>query len=301
VRQQDNNSSVVSKGRAKSYGRAALDIACDAKAAALRYAQRGWPVFPCLGKTPLTAHGFKDATTDPEAIEAWWHKNPDAAISVATGQSSGVVVLDIDIKTPGPTGWDSLDELGLSPLIDTPMAHTPSGGTHCYFDPCGREIPSSVGKVGACLDVRGDRACCVLPSPGESYWWDPHKNLGTTPLAPAPEWLTIPARTVSRPPPYRPHSGGLTSYAANAINSAVSRIYTAPEGQQAITLNREAYGIGQLVATALVSERIALDALMQGALAMPSYDRWRPWRRTEVERSVRRSFEAGMQRPRDGR
>ena len=33
---------------------------------ALIYAQRGLRVFPCrtAGKTPLTKHGFKDATTD---------------------------------------------------------------------------------------------------------------------------------------------------------------------------------------------------------------------------------------------
>jgi hypothetical protein len=50
-----------------------------------------------------------------------------------------------------------------------------------------------------------------------------------------------------------------------------------------------------------VPERIALDALLCGAFAMPSYDRWHPWRRGNVVRSVRRAFEAGMRSPRDGR
>ncbi len=33
----------------------------------LRYAERGWPVFPCKPheKIPATPHGFKDATRDP--------------------------------------------------------------------------------------------------------------------------------------------------------------------------------------------------------------------------------------------
>ena len=40
---------------------------------ALTYATRGWPVFPCqIGqKTPATAHGYLDATTDPAQITAW--------------------------------------------------------------------------------------------------------------------------------------------------------------------------------------------------------------------------------------
>jgi hypothetical protein len=258
------------KEQAEDCERMALNRPCEPVTAALLYAQRGWRVFPCRGKTPLTPHGFKDATTDPEAIKVWWRESPTATISVATGLQSGVVVLDIDNKAPGPTGWDSLEELGLSSLVDTPIAHTPSGGAHYYFDPLGREIPSSVGKLGACFDVKGERACCVLPTPGASYWWDPHKNPTTTPLAPAPEWLAPPpARPILKARPAGPPLGELTPYGANAINSAVSRIYTAPEGQQAITLNREAYGVGQLVGASVVPRRVALGALVYGALAMP--------------------------------
>jgi Bifunctional DNA primase/polymerase, N-terminal len=47
--------------------------------AALRYANRGIPVFPCspLDKKPLTPHGFKDATTDEAQIRAWWTQWPN--------------------------------------------------------------------------------------------------------------------------------------------------------------------------------------------------------------------------------
>jgi hypothetical protein len=51
------------------------EFVCEEKAllqAALEYAHRGWPVFPCdKGKRPLTKHGFKDATTDENQIRAW--------------------------------------------------------------------------------------------------------------------------------------------------------------------------------------------------------------------------------------
>jgi hypothetical protein len=37
---------------------------------------------------------------------------------------------------------------------------------------------------------------------------------------------------------------------------------------------------------------------MQAAFAMPTYDRRRPWRRADVERSVKASFLAGIREPR---
>ena len=51
----------------------------DLLSAALRYAELGYPVFPCEPGTnrPATAHGFKDATTDPARIERWWAERTD--------------------------------------------------------------------------------------------------------------------------------------------------------------------------------------------------------------------------------
>src|SRR5437899_2933409 len=68
--------------------------------AALAYAARGWAVHPLtpLAKTPLTAHGCKDATTDRAQIETWWTSNPDANIGIATGAVSQISVLDVDVK-----------------------------------------------------------------------------------------------------------------------------------------------------------------------------------------------------------
>ena len=54
---------------------------------ALRLAQKGSAVFPCRprDKRPATANGLKDATTDPEAISAWWQQEPNFNVAIATG------------------------------------------------------------------------------------------------------------------------------------------------------------------------------------------------------------------------
>ena len=63
--------------------------------AALSYArERGWSVLPLDGKQPLTEHGVHDATTDPDVIEAWWRRWPDANVGLATGR--GLFVVDVD-------------------------------------------------------------------------------------------------------------------------------------------------------------------------------------------------------------
>jgi hypothetical protein len=66
--------------------------------AALAWAKAGYPVFPCKqDKSPYTAHGYKDATTDPAIITAWWTKWPNALIAVPTGKET-FDVLDLDVK-----------------------------------------------------------------------------------------------------------------------------------------------------------------------------------------------------------
>ena len=58
----------------------------------------GWPVFPCKpDKSPLTPHGFKDATTDQQQIDQWWTAHPNAMIGMPTGAASGCFVVDVDI------------------------------------------------------------------------------------------------------------------------------------------------------------------------------------------------------------
>lgn len=134
-----------------------------------------WPVFPVKvrGKDPLTAHGYLDATADPEQISAWWARWPLANIGLATGAASGVFVLDLDRKYGGLVALGLLeDELG--PLPPTPRVRSGDGGLHHYlaYQPgIGRY---KTGWPG--VEVLGDGGYVILPPSvhpnGARYEWE---------------------------------------------------------------------------------------------------------------------------------
>jgi hypothetical protein len=109
--------------------------------AAQEYAAKGWAVIPLApnDKTPLTKHGFKDATTDSEEIHAWAEDHPNANLGIRTGIASGLVVFDLDVKN-GKDGIKALlDAVGALPKTLT--ATTPSGGLHHYYKHPGAHTP----------------------------------------------------------------------------------------------------------------------------------------------------------------
>jgi hypothetical protein len=103
---------------------------------ALAYAARGWPVFPCQPgqKTPATAHGCRDATTNPDQITVWFTRHPHQNLAIATG-APGPDVLDVDDHGPAGNGYPALARLSRAGLLDSASAYvrTPSGGLHAYF------------------------------------------------------------------------------------------------------------------------------------------------------------------------
>jgi hypothetical protein len=257
-------------------------------AAALAYAGRGWPVFPCgRNKRPRIAAGFKAAVTDPAHIEAWWRQWPDALIGIPTGRASGLVVLDVDVKDPARYGFDSLEILGRSILPATPMVHTRSGGLHVYFAAIATEIRSSAGELGSGLDVRGEGGYVIVPSPGSGYTWDPHWDLEMAPLVSAPAWLGHRRRRA-------PSGSRLARLDPQRIlDRACEIIRGAPDGQRQEILNREAFSIGRLVAAGGLAEGVARHALETAAAAMV-------WRREgdrkKAEYDLARAFSHGLQR-----
>ena len=103
---------------------------------ALAFATCGWPVLPCQPgqKTPVTRHGYRDATTDPGQITAWFGRRPDWNLAIATG-APGPDVLDVDQHGEAGTGYAAFRQLRAAGLLDGARAwvRTPSGGLHAYF------------------------------------------------------------------------------------------------------------------------------------------------------------------------
>jgi len=191
---------------------------------ALRYASHGWRVLPlhsikdghCTcgagescnrpGKHPLTQHGVRDATTDPDQIRAWWEKWPNANIGMATGPESGIIVIDIDPRNGGHKSLKKL-EAELGSLTETVTAKTGGGGQHRIFkSPTFTVKTDTAGKaLGAGLDVLSSGSFIVAPASrhisGERYLW--LKKLGDKVARPKdlPEkWIAhLKARNAAKP------------------------------------------------------------------------------------------------------
>jgi hypothetical protein len=154
---------------------------------ALRYARKGIPIFPLNGKEPLTAHGFKDATTDPRQIHMWWNRYPDANIGIPTGGVSGLVVVDRDGDSPDASRmWDALP-----PTLEVA---TSRGGHRYYRIPKDQKVRSR--KLAPDVDLKADGGYVVAadslhPSGIRYEFVEETKAIGVAAL---PDELTEPER-----------------------------------------------------------------------------------------------------------
>lgn len=128
---------------------------------ALSYQARGWAVFPCKGKFPLTKNGFHDASTVKNKIHRWFH-NRDCDIAIATGAVSGIIVLDIDAKSGGLASLDQLKEEFGHDAFYTYTVKTGGGGYHYYFKHPGYHVNLRVGLRPG-VDLRADGGYVIAP------------------------------------------------------------------------------------------------------------------------------------------
>jgi hypothetical protein len=249
---------------------AALDPA-ELHQAARTYCLLGWSIVPAAaeGKRALVPwRRWQSQAPDLELIDRWWTRSPGANPAVITGRLSGVVVIDLDPRHGSEASLAELEQrAGDLPLHA--VVETPSGGWHVYLQHPRFPIPNSASKLGAGIDVRGDRGLALLPPSRrqlDSYRW----AIG------GPE--TIPAMPVGwrrlfrpRPPkPPEPHVWREPGEGRDAARLAglVDTVRHATEGRR----NRTLYWAGKRLA----------EMLDQGAL--------RAWR-AELERA---GLDAGL-------
>lgn len=138
--------------------------------AALWYAENDWPVFPCEagGKRPACAHGFHDATTDPDQIRAWWSDQPAANIGLPTG--GDVDVFDFDGDQDGVWAFNQAAITGADLPRLCGVSATPRG-MHLYIPATGRGNKAGIYPG---VDYRGAGGYVIVPpsrTPSGSYRW----------------------------------------------------------------------------------------------------------------------------------
>jgi hypothetical protein len=265
----------------KQIGRRPID-------AALVYARRGWPVFPCHNPTthgcschhsdcsspakhPRVAGGLKVATIDEDQIHPWWARWPTANVAIRTGAPSGIVVVDID---PDHGGLDTLAEIvnRHGPLPDGRTITTGSGGQHRYFAHPGGVVRNDVGRrLGAGIDIRGDGGYVIAPPSRHRSGCVYNVTAGGTLLPEVPGWLAAALVPPKRSQQTRSADLDIVrrdAWTRAALNGELERLEHAPQGARNDTLNRVAYRLGQIVGAGLLPEQDAESILIDRAIAI---------------------------------
>jgi len=121
--------------------------------AALDYAARGLSIIPVKpDKKPcIKWQDFQSRKAAEDEIRSWWGKWPDAMIGIVTGEINGLFVVDCD----SPEGFEAVQAL-LPDSLEIPMARTPRGGWHLYFQyPAGSGLTVQVNIMPK-VDIRGE-------------------------------------------------------------------------------------------------------------------------------------------------
>ena len=246
-------------------------VACDPQAAAVRAGCSCQdPGCGQVGKHPLGSlvpHGVRDATCNRARILAWWTRNPQANIGLATGHRFDV--LDVD----GPTGAQAIRELAASHGLESsgPLVRTGGGGWHFYLAPTdlGNIQPQGLAHV----DWRGRGGYVVAPpsrhASGQLYQWAAGRDLDIPP-GPVPAVLLERLQHRQRQQPtglvqLRAGNGLGDRYARTALAEELARVAAAPVGQRNRQLWESTRNLYNLVATGTLDSREVDQALLDAA------------------------------------
>jgi hypothetical protein len=223
-----------------------------------------------VGKHPLGAlvpHGLKEATTNRARVLAWWTRQPQANVGLATGHAFDV--LDVD----GPQGAAAIRALAAEHgLVSSgPLVRT-GGGWHYHLAPTGlgNAHPRSLERV----DWRGLGGYVVAPpsrhASGQTYEFVAGRDLDA-PLAPVPGVLLErlrhrqPERPAAPVAPLRLADGPAHPYARVALAEELGRVATAPKGERNRRLWEAGRNLYNLVAGGALAEHQVRDGLLDAA------------------------------------
>lgn len=239
------------------------------------YVSLGFKIFPLGHGSKLPAikggKGFKDATDDPKQIDAWAKQYPRCNIAVATGEPSGIVVIDVD---PRNGGFASISKLAGAGFLfpSCPTAKTGNNGRHMYFRLPGG-LKSSKDRLGPGIDVKSTGGYVVAaPSwiaptdagPGGTYQWLVSPE--ATPIPPLPQWTVEKLMPKARAfPRFEPMQ--TSEMAHRSLEGMARKLASAGSGSRNNVLNWAAYTVGSLIREGKLSAALADQRLTQAALA----------------------------------
>ena len=241
-----------------------------------QYAERrGWRVFPILGwddggqcdcrnpcasvgKHPAVRAWQRVASNEPPVVRELFNTH-HRGIGVATGEGSGVWVLDLDTKN-GVDGIASVEHLDLPP---THTVRTPSGGLHMYW-----RWSEGVRNRAAILpgvDVRGAGGY-VVAAESETPQGEYTVSDARAPVDAPQELLDLVLRRKEAPVSV-PSAARTDRYALTALDNAANRVAGTGAGGRNNELNTSAYSIGRLVAAGRVGATAARETLIEAGRA----------------------------------
>lgn len=248
---------------------------------------RGWAIIPVRGKIPLVS--CHQATAAAAAVVGMIRSHPGATgIAVATGEISGVLVVDVDPRGGGAASMRRLTDT-YGDLPTGPLAVTGSGGWHLYY----RHTPgltNSVGRIGAGVDIRTTGGIAIVPPSrhpnGRPYLWESDRGPELE-LPEAPEWLIRKARGRSPDPtPPRRLTTADLPLAVELARRWLSRIDPAIQGQ------------GGDNRTFFVACRLVIGFALADGDALALMREWNqrcvpPWDERDLERKLRNARKYG--------
>lgn len=273
---------------------------------ALDLAALGLAVFALAPKSKAPrkdSRGFYDATKDENTIREAWKKEPYSNIGIATGQPSGIIVLDCDSE-------DAFDEAAQRGLPTTWIVKTKRGYQVYFKRPDWPKVPTIaqdkpngdafMGLPDA--EIKADGGYVVAPPSvhpdGPVYQWEVSPDEAE--LADPPPWLLdilrakLAKSTQSQPKPaHLPGplpAAGPDAGAAALVARHVGRLNASLQGSRNNDLNRTAYTLGGLVGAGRLDADEAAAMLEQTARAKGLSER-------EIEKTLASGLVDGIAKP----
>lgn len=218
------------------------------------------PVFPCLpDKTPAIpkskgGHGFKDATTDTRKIRDMFLAHRGATlIGVATGEFSGIDILDLDPKKHPAEVRAWLGEY--RPLLPETRAHrTQSGGVHYIFEHL-TGLRMWEGKPTVGIDGRADG--------GYAIWW-PAAGLEAN-NKPVLRWPAQLVQQFTKPPRDPAKNKPIPKISEPRLERIVRKVALATEGERNSLLFWGACRVAEWIDSGQVAREVGEAALLCAA------------------------------------